>query len=99
MTRKSLKVAKQLVKAKPKFRKGQVVSVRSFYGNFDKGEVGPGFQGKRRWRHGFKFGKIVKIMPPLPKGTICYFLDGWMSAVTENDLRALSNSERGERHN
>ena len=80
---------------KPKFRVGQVVSVRSFYGGFGKGETGPGFKGKRGWRHGFEFGKIVKVMPssricPLH----CYFLDGWMSAQTEDDIRPLTKKEK-----
>ena len=78
-----------------KFKVGQVVSVRSFYGNFGKGETGPGFNGKRGWRHGFEFGKIVKLSPiekPMI-GPPCYFLDGWMSAQTEDDLRALTEKE------
>lgn len=78
-----------------KFQLGQVVSVRSFYGNFLPGEVGPGYQGKRGWRHGFCFGKIVKILPPKHGGkTFCYFLDGWMSAQIEKDLRRLTKRER-----
>ena len=86
------------MKRKPKFKVGQVVSVRSFYGNFGKGEVGQGFEGRRGWRHGFQFGKIVKVLPPrIPPmkrtAPFCYFLDGWMSAQTEDDLRALTKRE------
>jgi hypothetical protein len=85
----------QRKKRKPKFRVGQVVSVRSFYGNFHPGETGPGFEGKHGWRHGFQFGKIVKVLPnngpPLkPSSPHCYFLDGWMSAQAEDDLRAIT---------
>ena len=84
-------------KHRPQFKVGQVVSVKSFYGNFGRGETGPGFKGKRGWRHGFQFGKIVKILPPIsiPKARYCYFLDGWMSAQTEDDLRSLTLRERG----
>lgn len=81
---------------KPKFRVGQVVSVKAFYGNFGGGQNGPGFQGRRGWRHGFEFGKIVKINPPtlpMKRSLYCYFLDGWMSAQTEDDLRALTKRE------
>lgn len=81
---------------RPKFRVGQVVSVWSFYGNFEKGETGPGFEGKRGWRHGFAFGKIVKILKPdakHPRQPYCYFLDEWMSAQTEDHLRALTRIE------
>jgi hypothetical protein len=88
-----------MTQRKPKFRIGQVVSVRSFYGNFSPGQTGPGFEGKRGWRHGFEFGKIVKVLPPeVPPckrtAPICYFLDGWMSAQTENHLRALTVREK-----
>ncbi len=84
----------------PKFRIGQVVSVRSFYGNFQLGQTGFGYKGKRGWWHGWQFGKIVKILPPqippmLKTAPFCYFLDGWMSALTENDLRALTRQESG----
>jgi hypothetical protein len=72
----------------PKFKVGQVVSVKSFYGNFGKGETGPGYRGKRGWRHGFEFGKIVKILPGNS-----YFLDGWYSALPEDYLRALTKKE------
>ncbi len=86
---------------KPKFKVGQVVSVRSFYGNFSPGETGPGFKGKRGWRHGFEFGKIAQIIPPtIPPmkrtAPFCYFLDGWMSAETEDDLRSLAKREIGD---
>ena len=85
---------------KPKFRVGQVVSVRGFFGNFSPGQTGPGFKGKRGWRHGWEFGKIVKILPPkIPPmkktAPFCYFLDGWTSALSENWLRALTKKERG----
>lgn len=89
-----------MAKGPPKFRVGQVVSVKSFYGNFEAGQTGPGYQGKRGWRHGFEFGKIVKVIvtpnkPPFkPTAPHCYFLDGWMSALTENDLRPLTKRER-----
>jgi hypothetical protein len=89
-----------MAKQPPKFRVGQVVSVKSFFGNFAKGETGPGFEGKRGWRHGFDFGKIVKVSvtpnkPPfIPTAPHCYFLDGWISARTETDLRALTVRER-----
>lgn len=84
---------------KPKFRVGQVVSVRSFYGDFEPGETGPGFSGKKGWRHGWQFGKIVKIVPPeIPpmkkNAPFCYFLDGWPSAEVEEWLRPLSAKER-----
>ena len=85
----------------PKFKVGQVVSVKEFYGNFEAGQVGPGFKGKRGWRHGFVFGKIVKISvppnkPPFkPTAPHCYFLDGWMSAQTEDRLRPLTKREMG----
>lgn len=83
---------------KPKFKVGQVVSVKSFYGNFRGGETGPGFSGKFGWRHGWQFGKIVKVMPNkppcLPTAPHCYFLDGWISARTENELRALTIAEK-----
>ena len=82
---------------KPKFRVGQVVSVRSFYGGFEKGETGPGFEGKRGWRHGWQFGKIVKVLPNdglKRSAPQCYFLDGWMSAQTEDDLRPLTKKEK-----
>lgn len=83
---------------KPKFRVGQVVSVNSFYGNFQAGQTGPGYQGKRGWRHGWNFGKIIKILPPrIPPmkktAPFCYFLDGWYSAMPENHLRLLTNTE------
>jgi hypothetical protein len=83
---------------KAKFRLGQVVSVHSFYGNFERGEVGPGFAGKRGWRHGWNFGKIVKVLPPqIPPmkrtAPFCYFLDGWPSALSEESLRPLTNRE------
>lgn len=82
-------------KIKPKFRRGQVVSVNDFYGNFCPGETGPGFEGKRGWRHGWQFGKIVKVLRPFPKmkPVFCYFLDGWPSALTEKELRALTSRE------
>ena len=83
---------------KAKFRRGQVVSVRCFYGNFSACHTGPGFAGKRGWRHGFQFGKIVKINPPLakyPEQPFSYFLDGWMSAQVEDDLRSLGKAEIG----
>lgn len=83
----------------PKFKVGQVVSVRKFYGGFARGETGPGFRGKRGWRHGFVFGKIVEIAPrspsQKPSSPHCYFLDGWMSAQSENDLRAQTKREDG----
>lgn len=85
----------------PKFKVGQVVSVRSYYGNFHPGECGLGFKGKHGWRHGFQFGKIVKVMitpnkPPfLPTAPHRYFLDGWMSAQTEDDLRPVTKKEVG----
>jgi len=71
-----------------------VVSVKSFYGKF--AETGPGYQGKRGWRHGWQFGKIVKVLPPVKgmKPVFCYFLDGWMSALAEKRLRALTKAER-----
>ena len=86
---------------KPKFRRGQVVSVRSFFVNFEAGEVGPGFSRKRGWRHGWQFGKIVKVMPPkIPPmkktAPFFYFLDGWMSALPEDHLRALTKTESRE---
>jgi hypothetical protein len=87
------------IQRKPKFKIGQVVSVRSFYGNFSPGETGPGFQSKiRGWKHGWQFGKIVKLSlndgPPW-KATAphCYFLDGWSSAQTEDTLRPLTKRE------
>ena len=88
-----------MAKNPPKFKVGQVVSVRSFY-DFEEGQTGPGYQGKRGWRHGFEFGKIVKVSitpnrPPYkPTAPHCYFLDGWMSAQTEDDLRPLTKRER-----
>ena len=83
---------------KAKFRVGQVVSVKSFYGGFERGETGPGFKGKRGWRHGWLFGKIVEIhppeIPPMKKtAPFCYVLDGWMSAQTEDELRAMTSAE------
>jgi hypothetical protein len=84
------------IQRKPKFRIGQVVSVRSFYGNFTPGQTGPGFAGKQGWRHGFQFGKVVKIMPippMLPTAPFCYFLDGWTSALTEDELRPVTQRE------
>src|SRR5579859_1369685 len=91
-------MAAETRKRAAKFRVGQVVSVRSFYGGFSPGETGPGFEGKRGWRHGWAFGKIVKVMPPhIPPekktSPYCYFLDGWPSAMTEDDLRPLEKSE------
>ncbi len=86
-------------KPPPKFKVGQVVSVKSFYGNFGKGQTGPGYQGRRGWRHGFNFGKIVKVMvtpnkpPYLPTARHCYFLDGFYSARAEDDLRLLTKRE------
>lgn len=81
----------------PRFKVGQVVSVKSFYGRFSPGESGPGFSGKIGWRHGFAFGKIVKVLPNKPpckpSAPHCYFLDGWMSAQTEDDLRPLTKRE------
>jgi hypothetical protein len=73
----------------PKFKVGQVVSVstltlRSIF-----------------CEHGHVFGKIVKILvspnkPPFkPTAPHCYFLCGWLSAQTENDLRALTKREMG----
>jgi hypothetical protein len=84
---------------KPKFRIGQVVSVRSFYGDFSPGETGPGFAGKKGWRYGHQFGKIVKIVPRFaakPESRqFCYFLDGWGSARPESYLRALGKRGAG----
>jgi len=88
-----------MAKLPPKFKVGQVVSVRSYYGGFEPGQTGPGFKGRPGWRHGFEFGKIVKVSPTpnappyKPSAPHCYFLDGWMSAQTENDLRALTGKE------
>lgn len=59
---------------KPKFRVGQVVSVKGLYGNFSPGQIGPGFKGKLGWRHGFEFGKIVKIN----ETAAILLLPGWM---------------------
>lgn len=83
----------------PRFKVGQVVSVWSFYGKFAAGEVGPGFQGKRGWRHGCVFAKIVKVNPrddriQLPHAPHCYVLDGWISAQTEDHLRPLTKREK-----
>jgi hypothetical protein len=82
-----------MAKHKPLFKIGQVVSVRGFYGNFKAGETRPGFQGKRGWRYGFEFGKIVKVMRSDNYEPHRYFLDGWMSAQAEDDLRALTTRE------
>jgi hypothetical protein len=67
---------------KPKFKLGQVVSVKSYSG--------------RKWRHGFQFGRIVKILPPMPKypkQPFSYFLDDWISAQVEANLRPLTKKE------
>ncbi len=79
----------KLTRRKAKYAVRQVVSVRSF--------SGPGFAGRRGWH---QFGKIVKIVPPrIPPmkktAPFCYFLDGWMSAIPEQWLRRLSQSEIG----
>ena len=83
-----------------KFRVGQVVSVIQFYGNFQPGQTGPGYNGKRGQRHGWVFGKIVQINPRWPgsKATapLTYFLDGWYSSVPENWLRSLNKREIGK---
>jgi hypothetical protein len=76
-----------MAKRVAKFRIGQVVSMRVYRGT-----------SKKR-QHGFEFGKIVKISPPKSPpmkktAPFCYFLDGWLSAQTENDLRALTKKER-----
>ena len=87
---------------RPKFKLGQIVSVRSFYGNWKPGQVGPGYSGKSGWLHGWLFGKIVKIMlphiPPMKTtAPICYFLDGWPSAMSEDAMRPVTASEIGPR--
>lgn len=89
---------------KPKFKVGQVVSVKEFYGNFQPGETGPGFKGKHGWRHGWAFGKIVNIIPPdeVPYAVLhgnrpCYILDGSMSIESEYHLRALTARESGRK--
>ena len=87
---------------KPKFRLGQVVSLRSYFGNFSPGQTGPGYAGKPGWRHGWQFGKIVKIMPPSSSmrktAPFCYFLDGFYSAHSENHLRPVTKREIGAAH-
>jgi len=86
------------IRRKPKFKVGQVVSVLTFFGGFEPGEVGPGFEGKRGWKHGWQFGKIVKLSlndgPPLKRtAPHCYHLAGWMCAQVETDLRAITKRE------
>jgi hypothetical protein len=73
----------------PKFKVGQVVSVSTLTLSSIFAE------------HGHVFGKIVKILvspnkPPFkPTAPHCYFLDGWMSAQTEDRLRPLTKREMG----
>jgi hypothetical protein len=76
-----------MAKRVARFRVGQVVSMRVYRGT-----------SKKR-QHGFEFGKIVKIFPPkvppmLETAQFCYLLEGFLSAQTENDLRALTKKER-----
>lgn len=85
---------------KPKYKVGQVVNVKSFIEPRLPGEVGPGFRLKPGWRWGWQFGKIVKVSP-VPKccrkdAPPCYFLAEWPSAITEDDLRPLTEREMGQ---
>ena len=79
----------------PKFKVGQVVSVRKFYGGFARGETGPAIQ------RNVTGGKVCccEIAPrspsQKPSSPHCYFLDGWMSAQSEKDLRAQTKREAG----